>query len=564
MKLSHDQSKAITAITTHLLSNDEAILAGAAGTGKTTTLLSLLEKLTYNIMFFTPTGKAALRVQEQTNRTCSTIHAAFFTSVDESTSDTGGEKLRFSEPSPPEGSGQNTLWVIDESSMIGTELAQTIRSMRELAGSKILWVGDDEQLPPVEGKWGVNFSNATGRLTTVHRQAEGSNILELATMTRMGQWSRFDGWGKMPLNDAVRVAPCEVHDSVAWFHAQTSVGSNVGLITFTNKTRKLANFLYRRHTNLPQKRIAEGETLLVTMNNRGLALVNGQQVKVLKVEEYETMSRALDTLVQTVTIERNRIMRGKTIKGTQIVYCLPELFDADTKEMSDNKLLRKVVGRLYNKELLSEVREATGWDTYEVRLRAQAFRQKLVQCTWGYCLTVHKSQGSQWDHVGFISCGFFRKTLKQDVDFGKRLYYTAITRAAKQYVEMMCSFVPNVNELFDDNELTNTTATKENKMTINNLRQVFTKGGKVTVTSRASQKSHTFILSSAQGKDFLFVNYGKSNSSMYMGILTGNGFRTTKASKFEDGSAEVVALRWLHQTTYSNPNAIETQATVSF
>ena len=60
---------------------------------------------------------------------------------------------------------------------------------------------------------------------------------------------------------------------------------------------------------------------------------------------------------------------------------------------------------------------------------------------WGYCLTVHKSQGSQWDEVGFISCPSFRGC--EDAEFKRRFTYTAVTRAAERFTAFMLAVVPD-------------------------------------------------------------------------------------------------------------------------
>jgi hypothetical protein len=70
-----------------------------------------------------------------------------------------------------------------------------------------------------------------------------------------------------------------------------------------------------------------------------------------------------------------------------------------------------------------------------------------VQATWGYCLTVHKSQGSQWSEVGFISCPGFRTPHANGghltPDDKRRMTYTAITRAVEGFHAFMIQTVPD-------------------------------------------------------------------------------------------------------------------------
>jgi len=53
-------------------------------------------------------------------------------------------------------------------------------------------------------------------------------------------------------------------------------------------------------------------------------------------------------------------------------------------------------------------------------------RKGTVEFDYAYAITVHKAQGSQWDHVTVFDDGFGR-----DVDTRKRWLYTALTRAVE-------------------------------------------------------------------------------------------------------------------------------------
>ena len=53
-----------------------------------------------------------------------------------------------------------------------------------------------------------------------------------------------------------------------------------------------------------------------------------------------------------------------------------------------------------------------------------------IQAKYGYCLTCHKAQGGQWDHV-YIDMAGIRQDAWHDLDFHRWLY-TAVTRAVKR------------------------------------------------------------------------------------------------------------------------------------
>lgn len=157
-----------------LLDTKPCIVTGGAGTGKTTvikTLLRCYRKVSNSILLVAPTGKASRRLAEKADKNASTIHRALRIDPDE-------EYVFFNEENPLE----HTLIVVDESSMINTELMyDLLNAVRPT--SKIIFVGDDNQLEPVG--YGNPFSDFLSflpvfRLATNHRQAEGTDILEQA------------------------------------------------------------------------------------------------------------------------------------------------------------------------------------------------------------------------------------------------------------------------------------------------------------------------------------------------------------------------------------------------
>ncbi len=175
--LTAQQRQAITATLSHKLT----ILTGGPGTGKTTTLRTLLDTLdatghTYTLA--SPTGRAAKRLTEATGREAKTIH-------------------RLLEFKPGEGFGRNEnnpidadLIVIDEASMLDLVLAYNL--LRAIGSdSHLLLVGDIDQLPSV-GAGDVlrdliaSDVAAVVRLETIFRQAANSLIIRNAHRINQG------------------------------------------------------------------------------------------------------------------------------------------------------------------------------------------------------------------------------------------------------------------------------------------------------------------------------------------------------------------------------------------
>ena len=157
-----------------------SILTGGPGTGKTTSLRSLLDTLesqgqTYICM--APTGKAAKRMSESTGRPAMTIHLGM---LHEGYS--GLIPPKSVEEQVPESQcfKQNVI-IIDEASMLDAELAERLISHMG-PETRLVLVGDPDQLPPV-GVGAVldDLLSAdrvpTTRLTKIFRQAEGSLLV---------------------------------------------------------------------------------------------------------------------------------------------------------------------------------------------------------------------------------------------------------------------------------------------------------------------------------------------------------------------------------------------------
>ena len=175
--LTAQQQQAITAALTHKLT----ILTGGPGTGKTTTLrtlLDLLESARHTYVLASPTGRAAKRLTEATGREAKTIH-------------------RLLEFKPGEGFGRNEnnpidadMVVIDEASMLDLVLANNL--LKAIGSdSHLLLVGDVDQLPSV-GAGDVlrdliaSDVAAVIRLEAIFRQAANSLIIRNAHRINQG------------------------------------------------------------------------------------------------------------------------------------------------------------------------------------------------------------------------------------------------------------------------------------------------------------------------------------------------------------------------------------------
>jgi len=189
--LAPQQRDAIRVVLTHRFT----ILTGGPGTGKTTsirTLLRLCEEYQQQVLLAAPTGRAAKRLAEATGREAKTLHRLLEFKPAE------GMAFQRNEENPLQGD----LLIVDEASML--DLVLTNHLLKAIPpGMHLLLVGDIDQLPSV-GAGNVlkdlieaieqsnNRQAAVVRLQTIFRQAAGSLIITNAHRINQGQIPEFD------------------------------------------------------------------------------------------------------------------------------------------------------------------------------------------------------------------------------------------------------------------------------------------------------------------------------------------------------------------------------------
>jgi exodeoxyribonuclease-5 len=258
------------------------------------------------------------------------------------------------------------LCIIDECSMVGAELAHDLLSFNV----KVLVLGDPAQLPPVQDAGFFTNAEPDVMLTEVHRQARDNPIIRLSMDIREGRRLEVGDHGacKIVTRDADRDRTRETILAAD----QVLVGMNKTRTSYNARIRQLRGFM--RETPL------KGEKLVCLRNDRKRHLFNGG---IWRVEKLRKSNPAVVRLLISPE-DAGGMKRNADVKIHPFFF----------------------IGR--EGEL--------GWD--EIK--------EFQQFTYGYALTVHKSQGSQWDNVMlFDESGVFR-------DDRTRWLYTGVTRAAKQ------------------------------------------------------------------------------------------------------------------------------------
>ena len=186
IELSTEQREAVRAALTRKVT----VLTGGPGTGKTVsvrTVIGALEALHCRYALCAPTGRAAKRLSEATDRPAKTVHRLLEYSPQEA--------FRRNEENPLE----VDCLVVDEASMLDLLLTNHLLKAVDPA-AHVLFVGDVDQLPSVGAGDVLRDIIGSGRaavvrLTTIFRQAAGSGIVVNAHRVNRGQMPILNQFG---------------------------------------------------------------------------------------------------------------------------------------------------------------------------------------------------------------------------------------------------------------------------------------------------------------------------------------------------------------------------------
>jgi exodeoxyribonuclease-5 len=367
------------------------VVAGFAGTGKTTLLKMISAETSTPPLVLTPTGKAAVRVQEASGIEATTIHRYIYSHRP----DGKGGFVRSKKGMDDLDRSSNNIVFVDEGSMVDQELWEDLFEVCYLTQQDIVIFGDPFQLPPVS-VGGEYFSLVDPRfvatkrieLTEIVRQALDNPIIRSSMLVRKGDI--FNG-----LLDIDRVLPEElVEKSVQLYKTGGAT------ICHTNKTRNELNNSIRNALGRSGP-LEVGEPLLVIKNNYEVDLFNGEVVTFdgWTDEPYRrSFFDHFNNQKLNVNVGRMKVREPALIDP---IVCVEE-----------------VMGSLDAK--------FQGAVAYYCGKANQ--KQEMLHVNLGYAMTCHKMQGSEAPEVLVVS----EPTIKLNSLDGRKWIYTAITRAKER------------------------------------------------------------------------------------------------------------------------------------
>jgi exodeoxyribonuclease-5 len=391
-----------------------------------------------NYVLIAPTGRAAKVLSSYTHQNASTIHRKIY-----QTRAFPDGSFRITRA---ENKSKNTLFIVDEASMIGEQrefggkslLDDLLEYVFSGENCRLLLIGDTAQLPPVESrespaldydylKAEFPVTVATYELTEVKRQALASGILYNATRIRemlKEQRVSFD----LPVfdiegfDDVQRIEP-EMFEEMLYRVFSENADNEAVIVCKSNKRANLFNQAIRGRILNIEGEVATGDKLMVVKNNYYWAegnqsisfIANGDMAELRKIKHFEEMYgfRFADVELSFTDYP--------DVPNVEAKILLDTLYSSSASLTEDE-----------NRRLCQAIEE----DYMDIPNRRERYKEmrknpwfNALQVKFAYALTCHKTQGGQWNTV-FIDSSFNQKETLEVEDL--RWIYTALTRAQQR------------------------------------------------------------------------------------------------------------------------------------
>lgn len=372
------------------INNGVSVITGGPGTGKTTIIKCIIEVLKQHgqkFMLLAPTGRASKRMSDSTGEEAKTIHRALEVA--------SGDLAKSSRFVYNENNTFKTdAVIVDEVSMVDVALMSHLCKALP-RDCKLILVGDKDQLPSVGAGNVLDDILKSGiikvsMLTKIYRQSDDSLIITNAHLINSG---------KMPILD---------NSSKDFFFEEKSDLNQIKQSIVDMVVRRLPKFTGLESTQIQVLAPLKAGVCGIDNLNRSLQeSINPPSMEKMEVNVGETIFRVGDKVMQTANnynlawkkmsgfIEEE----GEGVFNGDIGYI--ELIDFQTNEV--------VV-------------------MFEDGRRCLYPRTELNQLSLAYAITIHKSQGSEFDVV------LLPAIAGPSMILTRNLIYTAVTRAKKMVV----------------------------------------------------------------------------------------------------------------------------------
>jgi exodeoxyribonuclease V alpha subunit len=395
------------------LNSKVMILTGGPGTGKTTVIKGIIrayeqlnpqktdpstkEDESSSFILAAPTGRAAKRMAEATSMKAQTIHRLLGWS--------GNEEFEFNQNRQLKGK----VVIIDEFSMVDIWLAnQLFRAIP--SDAQVILVGDEDQLPsvgPGQVLTDLLSSNCLplSKLSEIYRQKEGSRIIEIAHEIKNNELKAE----MLKKGEDFRFIPSANQQLVPLIQDVVKMAIDKG---YTLKDLQVLAPMYRTEVGINVLNAALQE------------MINPFSRQKRQIKFNDIYFRTGDKVIQLVNQPEKGVYNGD-------IGEIVSILKAEETEESVEQIVVNFDGK----------------EVYYVR-------SEYIQLMHAYCISIHKSQGSEFPIVVMPVLPAYRRMLK------KNLLYTAITRSKQSLI--ICgneqAFLQGIQT--EDQNVRNTTLTK--------------------------------------------------------------------------------------------------------
>ncbi len=382
-KFHSEQKKAIEMA----INSGVSVITGGPGTGKTTIIkciIQILNQMNQRVMLMAPTGRASKRLNESTDFPASTIHRAL--ELDWG----GGGYFVHNETNPLE----VDVVIVDEVSMVDVALMNSL--LKALPRNcQLVLVGDKDQLPSV-GAGNVLKDILESEvfdvtyLTKIYRQEDGGLIITNAHLINQGE---------MPVVD---------NTSKDFFFEQKETSEDIASTIVQLVTNRLPAFTKEDASKIQVLApLKQGFTGINALNQRLQKEINPPSKLKREISYGQIVFREGDKVMHMVNnynLTWTKTLGLLTEQGTGV-------FNGD-------------IGYVYS--INSQTGEVVIW--FDDGRECVYPKTEINQLSLAYAITIHKSQGSEFDYVVIPVISGPKMILTRN------LIYTAVTRAKKLVV----------------------------------------------------------------------------------------------------------------------------------
>jgi exodeoxyribonuclease-5 len=386
--LSKDQRTAVKKIKLwYRMQKDKQVftLSGVAGSGKSSVIKIATDELNLEeneIRYLAFTGKASLVLKQKGNKNSSTIHKLIYQPYEKFNPKTKKTEVKFKKRD--EIDKRIKLLVIDEAAMVSDKIMKDLLDYNR----NIILIGDSAQLPAIANSGHIDyFDNPDYNFDTPHRQSLNNPIIKISNKINKGEKIDYGVYKNDKGEIKVMVIPkYEINKKMLLNMDQIIVGKNITKDRINRQIRKLKGF----EGDLPVK----GDKLICERNNWGKVIhENG--------DNFPLINGLIGTAMNDVSEDDTSYARTFSLDFRPIGF--------------DNNF----------KEILVDTQSFIDYES-ELKFYKRNV-DNLNLFNFGYAITCHKSQGSEWDSVLVFNEVLNRK-------YHKNWLYTAVTRASDKLI----------------------------------------------------------------------------------------------------------------------------------